>query len=227
MGQPDAHPDTSQAAATGSGSLIHRAEVPLGQFGLAALGLYVTIEAQSLGLWTTLGPGPGLLPLILGVALLGLTGVWVAQTVITRRRNTVDDAVEPDDDSDSDAGDSESVAVDSKSVADDSDQVVDDSEWVVDDSHQVHPANEALDRTYVLGIVGGLILLAALMDLLGFQISMALFLFAELMWLGRQKWWLSAVIALVGSVGTFVLFDRVLGVLLPLSSLPVLSGLGL
>ncbi len=84
----------------------------------------------------------------------------------------------------------------------------------------MHPANEALDRTYVLGIVGGLILLAALMDLLGFQISMALFLFAELMWLGRQKWWLSAVIALVGSVGTFVLFDRVLGVLLPLSSLP-------
>ncbi len=95
MGQPDAHPDTSQAAATGSGSLIHRAEVPLGQFGLAALGLYVTIEAQSLGLWTTLGPGPGLLPLILGVALLGLTAVWVAQTVIARRRNTGDDAVEP------------------------------------------------------------------------------------------------------------------------------------
>ena len=220
MGQPDAHPDTSQAAATGSGSLIHRAEVPLGQFGLAALGLYVTIEAQSLGLWTTLGPGPGLLPLILGVALLGLTGVWVAQTVITRRRNTVDNALEPDDNNDSDAGDSESVA-------DDSDRVGDDSEWVVDDSHQVHPANEALDRTYVLGIVGGLILLAALMDLLGFQISMALFLFAELMFLGRQKWWLSAVIALVGSVGTFALFDRVLGVLLPLSSLPFLSGLGL
>ena len=219
MDQPDAHPDTSQAAATGSGSLIHRAEVPLGQFGLAALGLYVTIEAQSLGLWTTLGPGPGLLPLILGVALLGLTGVWVAQTVITRRRNTVDNAVEPKDD--------KSDADDSKSVADGSDQVVDDSEWVVDDSHQVHPANEALDRTYVLGIVGGLILLAALMGLLGFQISMALFLFAELMFLGRQKWWLSVVIALVGSVGTFVLFDRVLGVLLPLSSLPFLSGLGL
>ncbi len=211
MGQPDAHSDTSQAATTGSGSLIHRAEVPLGQFGLAALGLYVAIEAHSLGLWTTLGPGPGLLPLILGVALLGLTAGWVAQTVIARRRDK------------SDAAGGEH---DSRQVAE-GPEGVDDSEWVVDDSHQVHPADESLDRTYVLGIIGGLIMLAALMGLLGFQISMALFLFAELMWLGRQKWWLSAVIALVGSVGTFVLFDRVLGVLLPLSSLPVLSGLGL
>ena len=218
MGQPDAHSDTSQAATTGSGSLIHRAEVPLGQFGLAALGLYVAIEAHSLGLWTTLGPGPGLLPLILGVALLGLTAGWVAQTVIARRRDKSDtaDGVHA----------SRQVAEGPEEVAE-GPEGVDDSERVVDDSHQVHPANEALDRTYVLGIIGGLIMLAALMGLLGFQISMALFLFAELMFLGRQKWWLSVVIALVGSVGTFVLFDRVLGVLLPLSSLPFLSGLGL
>jgi putative tricarboxylic transport membrane protein len=161
-------------------SLLTRAQVPLGQLALVALGLYVAVEARSLGLWTDLGPGPGLLPLLLGIALLGLTGLWVVQTLLQRRSGADDER-----------------------------------------------PNEPLDRTYVVGVVGGLILLAAVMDLLGFQISMALFLFAELKWLGRQRWWVAAVVALVGSVGTFVLFDRVLGVQLPLSLLPTLSGIGL
>jgi putative tricarboxylic transport membrane protein len=174
-----ARPDAQQGESGRTGRLA-RMEVPAGQLGLAALGLYVAIEARSLGLWTELGPGPGLLPLLLGIALLALTGIWVVQTVV-QHRHGADDA-RPD---------------------------------------------APLDRTYVVGVVGGLILLAAVMDLLGFQISMAVFLFAELKWLGRQRWWVAATIALVGSVGTFVLFDRVLGVGLPLSSLPVLSGIGL
>jgi putative tricarboxylic transport membrane protein len=174
-----ARPDAQQGESGRTGRLA-RIEVPLGQLGLAALGLYVAVEARSLGLWTDLGPGPGLLPLLLGIALLALTGIWVVQTV-AQHRHGADDA-RPD---------------------------------------------APLDRTYVVGVVGGLILLAAVMDLVGFQISMALFLFAELKWLGRQRWWIAAVIALVGSVGTFVLFDRVLGVQLPLSSLPLLAGVGL
>jgi putative tricarboxylic transport membrane protein len=174
-----ARPDAQQGESGRTGRLA-RIEVPLGQLGLAALGLYVAFEARSLGLWTDLGPGPGLLPLLLGIALLGLTGVWVVQTVLQR----------------SDGADDERP-------------------------------DEPLDRAYVVGVVGGLILLAAVMDLVGFQISMALFLFAELKWLGRQRWWVATVIALVGSVGTFVLFDRVLGVQLPLSSLPMLAGVGL
>jgi hypothetical protein len=175
-----ARPDAQQGESGRTGRLA-RIEVPVGQLGLAALGLYVAIEARSLGLWTDLGPGPGLLPLLLGIALLGLTGVWVVQTLVQHRRHDTDD----------------------------------------------QRSDEPLDRTYVVGVVGGLILLAAVMDLVGFQISMALFLFAELKWLGRQRWWIAAVIALVGSVGTFVLFDRVLGVQLPLSSLPALAGVGL
>lgn len=163
------------------------AQVALGQLVLAAIGAYVSIEAHSLGLWTALGPGPGLLPLILGLALVGLTAVWFAQVLLARRRTLTE---------------TETVAEDEA------------------------PSGPQLDRTYVLGVVGGLIVLASVMDLLGFQLSMALFLFAELKWLGRQKWWLSAAVALVGSVGTFALFDRVLTVQLPLSSLPLLSGLG-
>lgn len=143
----------------------------------------MAIESRSLGLWTRLGPGPGLLPLILGVALVCLTATWLIQTVLERRRAT--------------------------------------------GSRSVGESDESLDRPYVLGVVGGLIALAAAMELIGFQISMAVFLFAELMLLGRQKWWVAAPVALVGSFGVFVLFDRVLAVQLPLSSLPFLSGLGL
>ncbi|WP_064281616.1 tripartite tricarboxylate transporter TctB family protein [Mycolicibacterium iranicum] len=161
------------------GSLMQRALVPLGQFVLAAVGLYVAVESVSLGLWTTLGPGPGLLPLILGAALFVLTAIWAVQAVVERR----------------------------------------------------HAAGEAdpepLDRTYVIGVVGGLIVLAIAMPFVGFQISMAAFLFLELLILGRQRWWIAAVVAAVGSIGVFVLFDRVLAVQLPLSSLPFLSGVGL
>jgi hypothetical protein len=181
MGQAEAHADVPPVPTERDDLRGYRLEVLIGQLGLAALGVYVALEARSLGLWTVLGPGPGLLPLALGIALLGLTGAWVVQTVLQWRRGTVDD----------------------------------------------EPSGAQLDRTYVIGVVGGLLVLAALMNLLGFQIAMALFLFAELMWLGRQKWWVSVVVALVGSVGIFVLFDRVLGVQLPLSSLPVLSGVGL
>ncbi|MCV7287673.1 tripartite tricarboxylate transporter TctB family protein [Mycolicibacterium wolinskyi] len=169
-------------AETRKPGLAQRMLVPAGQLTLAAVGLYVAVEATSLGLWTALGPGPGLLPLILGIALIGLTAIWVVQTVAERRRGE---------------GSAEAQSA------------------------------EPLDRPYILGVVGGLILLAALMDVLGYQISMAVFLFAELMVLGRQRWWIAAAVAAVGGFGVFVLFDRVLGVLLPMSSLPFLAGLGL
>ncbi|KWX62492.1 hypothetical protein ASJ79_08680 [Mycobacterium sp. NAZ190054] len=163
------------------GSLTQRAFVPAGQLLLAAVGLYVAVESISLGLWTTLGPGPGLLPLILGCALVALTAIWAVQSVVERRTAAV----------------------------------------------EAQDAAEPLDRTYVVGVVGGLIMLAIAMPFVGFQISMTVFLFLELLLLGRQRWWIALAVALVGSFGVFVLFDRVLAVQLPLSSLPLLSGLGL
>ncbi|BDY28999.1 tripartite tricarboxylate transporter TctB family protein [Mycolicibacterium mageritense] len=175
-------PDTPPAEFPHPGR-TQRVLVPAGQLALAALGAYVAVEATSLGLWTNLGPGPGLLPLILGVALFGLTAVWAVQSMAERR---------------------------AASAGDDHTEVA-----------------ERLDRPYILGVVGGLILLAALMEVLGFQISMAAFLFAELVFLGRQRWWLAAGVAAVGGFGIFALFDRVLALQLPMSALPFLSGLGL
>jgi putative tricarboxylic transport membrane protein len=150
------------------------------QVALIALGIGVAVESVSLGLRTRLGPGPGLLPLLLGVLLVVLAAIWAVQSLLAARAATApDDAAEP------------------------------------------------LDLPYIAVVITSLIALAGLLDLIGFQIAMALFLLLHLRWIGRRGWLPSIGLAVAGSVGTFVLFDRVLQVPLPLSSLPLLSDWGL
>jgi putative tricarboxylic transport membrane protein len=162
-----------------------RLPLHLAHAALIALGVAVAVESVSLGLWTRLGPGPGLLPLLLGVLLVALAVVWAAQSLLAAR--PVPGA---------------------------------------DDTSRTEAA-EPLDLRYVAVVIGSLVVLAALLDLIGFQIAMALFLLLHLRWVGHRGWLVSVGLALTGSAGTFVLFDRVLQVPLPLSSLPLLSGLGL
>jgi putative tricarboxylic transport membrane protein len=163
--------------------MTERLPAHLAQSALIALGIGVVTESVSLGLWTRLGPGPGLLPLLLGALLVVLAAIWMAQSLLAAR--TARDVAEKAE------------------------------------------AAEPLDLRYIAVVIASLIVLAALLDLIGFQIAMALFLLLHLRWVGHRGWLLSAGLALAGSVGTFVLFDRVLQVPLPLSSLPLLSGWGL
>jgi len=65
------------------------------------------------------------------------------------------------------------------------------------------------------------------MDFLGFQMVMFPLLFFLLRVVGRQKIWLTLVIALLGSVGIYHLFGSYLDVQLPKASLAFLAGLGL
>jgi hypothetical protein len=55
---------------------------------LIAIGVGVALESVSLGLWTRLGPGPGLLPLLLGVMLVGLAAIWAVQSLLAVRAAT-------------------------------------------------------------------------------------------------------------------------------------------
>ena len=71
-----------------------------------------------------------------------------------------------------------------------------------------------------------LVLLAAVLDLIGFQLAMFLFLLFHLRVLGRVRWVTSLVVALVGSVGAFHLFSDLLLVPLPLATLPALAWIG-
>jgi hypothetical protein len=146
--------------------------VGIGAF--TAVGTYVLISSVGLGLWTSLGPGPGLFPLAMGAVLVAMSAIWLVQEL--RRPSE---------------------------------------------------AAEGADRGLVIAVVLSLIVLAAVMDLLGFQLSMFLFLMYHLKLRSRRSWVSSLIIALAGSVGAFYAFNYGLNVALPVSAFPLLNTIGL
>ena len=44
-----------------------------------AVGVYVLISSDGLGLWTSLGPGPGMFPFAMGAALVAMSALWLIQ----------------------------------------------------------------------------------------------------------------------------------------------------
>ncbi|WP_353713239.1 tripartite tricarboxylate transporter TctB family protein [Arthrobacter sp. K5] len=139
-----------------------------------ALGAYVLVSSVGLGLWTSLGPGPGLFPFAMGAVLASMSVLWLLQEL---RRPSA--------------------------------------------------AGEKADGGLVLAVVVSLVLLAALLDLLGFQLSMFLFLMYHLKIRGKRGWLSALLTALAGSVGAFYAFNYGLNVALPVSSIPVLNLIGL
>jgi putative tricarboxylic transport membrane protein len=79
----------------------------------------------------------------------------------------------------------------------------------------------------ILSILTALAAMSALMNLLGFQLTMFLFLVFLLMVLGRQALWLTLVVALIGSIGVYRLFGAYLDVPLPPAAVKFLANLGL
>lgn len=85
---------------------------------------------------------------------------------------------------------------------------------------------EPLRLARVAAIVLSLAVLAALLPLVGFQLSMLFFLIFHLRILGRRRWLLTAIVSVLGSFGVFILFTRVLSVNLPAASIGFLQSLG-
>ena len=79
----------------------------------------------------------------------------------------------------------------------------------------------------ILSMLAALTAMAGLMNLLGFQLTMFLFLLFLLMVMGRQTLWVTLVVALLCSVGVYHLFGGYLDVALPASSVKFLASLGL
>lgn len=75
--------------------------------------------------------------------------------------------------------------------------------------------------------IASLIVLAVVLELLGFQVSMFAFLMFHLRWLGKVRWVTAVAVSLLGSVGAFHLFSDLLLVPLPVATVPPLSLLGL
>ena len=67
----------------------------------------------------------------------------------------------------------------------------------------------------------------AVMGVIGFQLTMFLFMIFLLRVVGQTSLWTTLIIALVSSFGVFHLFGRYLDVQLPASSLTILAAIGL
>jgi hypothetical protein len=87
------------------------------------------------------------------------------------------------------------------------------------------PERQGLVR--LLLTVGSLAVMAGFMNLLGFQLTMFLFLVFLLWVLGGQSFWVTLVSSLLGSVGIYHLFGRYLDVALPPATVKLLANLGL
>jgi putative tricarboxylic transport membrane protein len=79
----------------------------------------------------------------------------------------------------------------------------------------------------ILSIIISLAAVSALLDPLGFQLTMFLFMVFMLMVLGRQAIWVTLIIALVCSAGVYHMFGRYLDVQLPAASWALIAGIGL
>jgi len=182
---------------------------------VVAVGGAAAVGARSLGYWTDLGPGPGFFPLCLGILLVVFGIAWL--TKAARAGSTVSPAA----DSPATARSIDTTAADlpaaSSAAAATSPEAAPD------------PADDFPEYSLptVIAIVASLCVLAATLEVLGYQLAMLLFLLFHLLVLGRRRLLLSLVIAFAGSIGVFVIFTRFLTVPLPASSIPFLRDLGL
>jgi putative tricarboxylic transport membrane protein len=105
--------------------------------------------------------------------------------------------------------------------------------WLIQVSRQSgRPKDGAFlpEKEGVLQILSILLALSAtafLMDLIGFQLTMFLFVVFLLRVLGRRSLWMTLIVAVVCSVGVYHVFGRFLDVQLPAASLAILAVLGL
>ncbi|VXC32158.1 tripartite tricarboxylate transporter TctB family protein [Arthrobacter sp. 8AJ] len=99
--------------------------------------------------------------------------------------------------------------------------------WLLQELRRPSARGEGVDKEVVISVVASLVILASVMDLLGFQLSMFAFLLYHLKIRGRRAWVPSLIIALAGSVGAFYAFNYGLNVALPVSAFTPLNLIGL
>lgn len=71
----------------------------------------------------------------------------------------------------------------------------------------------------IVAILAALAVAAALMTVLGFRLSMLLFIVGLVVMLGERRWWAALLFGLAGSFGVFYVFNNMLDVILPVGVL--------
>lgn len=167
---------------------------------LLAGGLFMAITSPKLRIVTANGPASGFLPLIIGTALALVAGLYLIQQLRALRQ--------PETAEHLDASHAALAAVGATA-----------------EDEAAPPPEAGLKRAGA--IVASLILLAASLEWLGFQLAMFVFLLFHLRVLGKQGWLISLIMAAVGSFGVFAVFTGLLRVTLPRADIPFLDSLGL
>jgi putative tricarboxylic transport membrane protein len=100
-------------------------------------------------------------------------------------------------------------------------------QWRGESAPEVEEGEEANGPWRIAAMVGSIVVAALLLELLGFQLTMLLFLLFHLRVLHRVRWLVTVPVVIGGSLGVFGLFDLLLSVHLPTSSIPFVAMIGL
>ncbi|MGB3414801.1 MAG: tripartite tricarboxylate transporter TctB family protein [Microbacteriaceae bacterium] len=153
-------------------------------------GIPISISSFFMGISSSTGPGPGLLPLIAGLCLVVLGAFYTLGQFRELQEIT---RANPQSGS------------------------------FIQTLKKSTPKGIARSGAVILS----LIVLALVIEYLGFQISMLLFLFFHLKIMGKQSWLLSIILSVGGGFGIFAIFRNIFQVGLPTSSIEILRMIGL
>jgi putative tricarboxylic transport membrane protein len=145
----------------------------------AAIGAYLAIQGVRLGLEGMTGPGAGLFPFLIGLALLAASLVWIVQVQLAGKQPLPAD---------------------------------------------FFPPSDGVRRIGVAIVL--LLAFAVALRLVGYDLTMFVFLLALMFHYDRKHIVAKLVVALAASFGVHYLFEHVLRTPLPYASLSVLRDLG-
>lgn len=177
------------------------------------IGVVVSFSGASYGLTAQTGVGAGFFPLVAGILMTLAGALWIGQLTLALRRARVEAALT-----------AELNLQFPQEVA--GSAVLS----LMEDQGDDEPDAEMPDRAgwvRIATILGSLVAAAVLLPLLGYTIVVTLQLAITLFFVSRRKLWISAAVALGAALGSRVVFEVWLGVVLPTSSLGFFAGLGL
>lgn len=101
--------------------------------------------------------------------------------------------------------------------------------WQVRNTTAVPAEDDAPEhgQRQIAQVLAALVVLVLVLDLIGFQLGMTLFVLFIVRVVGRRRWLDSVIVAVIAGFGVYALFANVLQVYLPTASFAFLTNVGL
>jgi putative tricarboxylic transport membrane protein len=173
------------------------------------VALLVELRKEGLTIWNNQGPGPGFVPLVLGIALTGLSLTLVIRpgdpaptsTLAKLTTNTTDRSpVET-------VNASPTATVGSRNEDSHAEPLTEEEGEV--ESNEPVPFSRTLKYLLLVG------LMVAFYARVGALLSMCLFVVIEMLWVEHSRWWVAVATAVGITAVVYLVFVRLLSVPLP------------